>query len=261
MKIEVTNLSFSYGNHKVLEHVSFHADQGMFLSVLGPNGVGKSTLFKCLLGILRPNTGNIILDGQNIQKLTPKQLAEKIAYIPQLHHQDLPYTVLDMVLMGTAAGLRKFCSPGNTEVAEAEQALNRLGFLHLKDRSYAHISGGERQLVLIARALVQKARILVMDEPSSSLDFGNRIKVMQTMQALSKEDYLVIQSTHDPDQAFLYSDRIFALHEGQVLAYGTPSKVITPELISKLYNIEVEICSLHDDEIRFCLPANRKFYE
>ncbi len=254
MSIDVTNLCFSYGNHKVLQDISFHAENGSFLSVLGPNGVGKSTLFKCLLGILQPNSGEIILDGQNIRALSPKQLASKIAYIPQSHHPSFHYSVLEMVLMGTTARLGSFASPGCAEEDKAEQALKRLGIIHLKDRSFLQISGGEQQLTLIARALVQEARILVMDEPGASLDFGNCIRVMQTVQNLVGEGYLVIQSTHDPDQAFRHSDRILALLEGHILAYGKPHEVVTPELISKLYNIQVEVCSLRDDEIRVCIP-------
>ncbi len=255
MNLEVKNIQFSYGTQKVLHSVSFEAGHGTFLSVLGPNGVGKSTLFKCLLGIYSPSEGEILIDGENIQHFSPQQLAKKIAYIPQSHSPSFQYSVFEMVLMGITAQLGSFSSPGPAETAKAEAALDRLGITHLKDRSYTHISGGERQLVLIARALVQDARILIMDEPSSSLDFGNRIRIMQMVQSLVKEGYLVIQSTHDPDQAFLYSDHILALHEGQVLAYGTPAQVVTSELISKLYHVDVEVCSLHNDNIRICIPA------
>lgn len=255
MSLEVKDLHFSYGMQDVLHHISFRTEHGSFLSVLGPNGVGKSTLFKCLLGIYPPGKGEIYIDGENLQHFTPKQLARKIAYIPQSHHPSFPYSVFDMVLMGTASQIPSYAAPGSAQMTKADAVLERLGISHLKNRSYTMISGGERQLTLIARALVQDARILVMDEPSASLDFGNRIRVMQTMQSLAKEGYLVIQSTHDPDQAFLYSDYILALHEGQVLAYGTPSEVITSELISKLYHVNVDVCSLRNDTIRICLPS------
>lgn len=255
MNLEVKHIHFSYGNHKVLTDISFLAKSGMFLSVLGPNGVGKSTLFKCLLGICILDEGEILIDGQNIRSLTPKNRAQKIAYIPQLHEVYFSYSVFDMVLMGTTAGLSPFSSPGSLEYQKVENALSRLGILHLKDRDYAKISGGERQLVLIARALAQDAHILIMDEPSANLDFGNRIRVMQTIQSLTKEGYLIIQSTHDPEQAFFYSDQVLALLDGQVFAYGTPSNIITPELISRLYQVDVEICSLQNDSIRVCIPA------
>ena len=255
MNLEVKNLHFSYNMQEVLQNISFKAEQGTFLSVLGPNGVGKSTLFKCLLGIHAPGAGEILINSENIKNFSPKELARKIAYIPQSHNPSFHYSVFDMVLMGTTAQLGSFSSPGPEETAKVEAVLERLGISHLKNRSYTAISGGERQLTLIARALVQDARILVMDEPSASLDFGNRIRVMRTVQELAKEGYLIIQSTHDPDQAFLYSDRILALHEGQVLAFGPPAEVVTSELISKLYNVDVEVCSLRNDKIRICIPA------
>ena len=132
--------------------------------------------------------------------------------------------------------------------------MERLEITHLRDRGYGNISGGERQMVLIARAIAQQAKILIMDEPSANLDFGNKVRVMKAVKRLTKEGYTVIQSTHDPDQAFLYSDKILAMHDGQILAWGTPQEVMNRELISKLYNVDVDICSLKEDAIRVCVP-------
>lgn len=156
--------------------------------------------------------------------------------------------------MGTTAQTGRFASPGKKEIKLAEDAMERLEISHLRDRGYGNISGGERQLVLIARAIAQQAKVLVMDEPSANLDFGNKIRVMQTVKKLTTDGYSVIQSTHDPDQAFLYSDKILALHDGGVLAWGSPKEVMTSELISKLYHVNVEMCSLKEDEIRVCIP-------
>lgn len=254
MKLEVKNLSFSYGERKVLKDIDFVVECGELLSVLGPNGVGKSTLFRCMLGLLEPAQGEILIDGKSTGQMDARQLAEYIAYIPQSHNPAFNYTVLDMVLMGTTARLGNFCAPGVKQRQRAEAALERLGIKHLKDRGYANISGGERQLVLIARAMVQQARILVMDEPSANLDYGNRIRVMQTVKELVDEGYGVIQSTHDPDQAFLYSDKILALCDGQVLAWGAPGEIVCDSLISRLYGVDVEVCSLWEDQIRVCVP-------
>jgi iron complex transport system ATP-binding protein len=165
------------------------------------------------------------------------------------------YSVFDMVLMGTAAQLGKFSSPGAAQKRHAEEALEQLGICSLRDRGYRAISGGERQLVLIARAIAQKAKILVMDEPSSSLDFGNRIKVMQIIKDLTGSGYTVVQSTHDPDQAYTYSDKILALYDGAVAAWGTPQNTVCDSLISRLYGVDVEICSLHGDSVRVCIPT------
>lgn len=256
MSMTVENLCFSYGDREILKDINFSAEYGEFLSVLGPNGVGKSTLFRCMLGLAPPSKGGTSIDGRPISDMSASQLAQLIAYIPQSHNPVFNFSVFDMVLMGTTAQIGSFESPKKEQAAQVELALDRLGITHLKDRGYGNISGGERQLTLIARAIAQKAKILVMDEPSASLDFGNRIRVMQTVRALAKEGYAVIQSTHDPDQAYLYSDKILALHNGGVLAWGTPQETISGALASALYGVDIEVCSLHGDGIRVCVPAH-----
>ena len=252
MKVE--NLSFAYGDHAVLHEVSFSVEYGEFLSVLGPNGVGKSTLFRCMLGLLAPSSGLVQVDGRSVADLSARDLAHTIAYIPQSHNPVFNFSVYDMVLMGTTAQTGGFASPGKRQRALADQALSRLGIEHLADRGYGSISGGERQLVLIARAIAQQAKILMMDEPSANLDYGNRMRVMQTVQGLTRDGYTVIQTTHDPDQAYLYSDKILALQGGRVAAFGTPKETISSSLISALYGVDVEVCSMRDDAIRVCIP-------
>ena len=258
MGLLVKDLCFSYGTRSILDHVSFQLDYGQFLSVLGPNGVGKSTLFRCILGLLKPNHGDIRIDGTPTSKLNPAQLAQHIAYNPQSQHPSFNYSVFDMVLMGTTAQVHQLQTPGRTQIKRAEAAMETLGISELKQRGFEQISGGEQQLVLIARAIAQNARLLIMDEPSASLDFGNRIKVMQTVRSLIEDGYCVIQSTHDPEQAYMYSDNILALHSGKVLAWGKPAQTVTAPVISKLYSIDVEVCSLRNDDIRVCVPADGK---
>ena len=254
--MHVKDLRFAYGDHEVLGGISFDTEYGQFISVLGPNGVGKSTLFRCLLGLSTPTGGEVTVDGEKISHLSPAQLARKMAYIPQSHHPLFNFSVLDMVLMGTTSQLGRFAAPGKTQEKMAMAALERMGIMHLKDRGCSHISGGERQLVLMARAIAQQAKILVMDEPSANLDFGNKLRVMKTVKGLTADGYTIIQSTHDPEQAYLYSDKILAIHGGKVLSWGTPQEVMTESLISTLYNVDVEVCSMHDDRIRVCVPAN-----
>lgn len=254
MSMKIENLKFSYGEHEVLKSIDFTAEYGEFLSVLGPNGAGKSTLFRCMLGILKPLEGHIEIDGKKIEEIGEAELAKKMAYIPQSHSPVFNFTVKDMVLMGTTAQIGRFSSPGKKEMKIAEDAMERLAISHLRDRGYGNISGGERQMVLIARAIAQQAKILIMDEPSANLDFGNKVRVMNAVKNLTKEGYAVIQSTHDPDQAFLYSDKILAIREGQILAWGSPKDVMNKELISRLYQVDVEMCSLKEDKIRVCVP-------
>ena len=254
--MNVENLSFSYGEREVLHDVTFKVEYGEFLSVLGPNGVGKSTLFRCMLGLLTPSSGAAYVDGQKVAGLSTRLLAEKIAYIPQSHSPVFNFSVYDMVLMGTTAQTGSFASPGKRQRSLANKALDRLGIFHLKDRGYGSLSGGERQLVLIARAIAQQAKVLVMDEPSAALDFGNRMRVMRTVQGLTHDGYAVIQSTHDPEQAYMYSDKILALHGGKVAAFGTPQDTMDASLISALYGEEVEVCSMREDTIRVCVPKH-----
>lgn len=252
--VEVKDLTFSYGSAEVLNHVSFTAEKGELLSVLGPNGVGKSTLFRCMLGLLTPQQGQILIEGDYVSHLSPGALARRIAYIPQSHDPVFHYSVFDMVLMGTTAQTGLFSSPKKEQMALVEEALAKLGLSSLAQRSYRTLSGGERQLVLIARAMVQKAKVLLMDEPSASLDFGNRILVMNRVRELCKEGYCVIQTTHDPEQAYLYSDKILALHKGTVLAHDRPRDIFDEKLISTLYGVEVEICDMKNSVLRVCIP-------
>ena len=256
MSLNVKDVCFSYGTHNVLKNVSFSAEYGEFMSVLGPNGVGKSTLFRCLLGLLTPSEGCVTISGRNIQSMSAAELSRSMAYIPQSHNPAFNFSVLDMVLMGTTSQVGRFSVPGKAQIELAEAALERLEIAHLRDRGCAQISGGERQLVLIARAIAQQAKILVMDEPSANLDFGNKLRVMRTVKSLTEDGYSVIQSTHDPDQAYLYSDKILALYDGRVLAWGTPQHTISSSLISTLYGVDVEVCSMRGDDIRICVPSH-----
>lgn len=255
MKLKVEHLSLAFGTKEILKDVSFEAREGEFLSILGPNGAGKSTLFRCILNLLRPDAGSVTADGRPVAQMTAREMAQCIAYIPQFHSPAFSYSVMDMVLMGTAAQLGAMQSPGKAQREAAQAALERMRIAHLAQQPYDFCSGGEKQLCLIARAIAQRAKILIMDEPSASLDFGNRIRVMQTARELAAEGYAVVQTTHDPEQAYYYSDSILALHDGRVLAWGPPQTVMERGLMSALYGMEVEVHSLHGDAVRVCLPA------
>lgn len=256
MRMKVEDLHFSYGSHEVLKGVTFGVETSGFISLLGPNGAGKSTLFRCMLGLLEPSSGSIHICGRNIRNMPVAKLSRRVAYIPQSHTPVFNFSVFDMVLMGTTAQLPRFSSPGKAQKELAEAAMERMGIAHLRNRGCSNISGGERQLALIARAMVQQAKILVMDEPSASLDYGNKLRVMETVKSLTQDGYSVIQSTHDPDQAYLYSDQILALYDGKILASGTPQETISSNLISTLYGVDVEVCSMHRDDVRVCVPAH-----
>ena len=256
MSIEVQALSFAYGEQQVLRDVSFTAETGQFLSVLGPNGVGKSTLFRCILGLLRGYRGSIRVNGADTRHLKAAQLAKLIAYIPQSHYPSFNYSVFDMVLMGTTAKVSFLGGPKAQQRREAEEALDRVGIAHLADKGYTNISGGERQLVLIARALAQEAKVLILDEPTANLDYGNQLRVMEQVRTLTESGYTVIQSTHNPEQAFLFSHSVVAMKGGGILAMGSPSQVVTEELMEELYGADIRVCSLFADKVRVCIPKS-----
>lgn len=256
MMIDVQNLSFSYGKQPVIDGISFDIEKGTVVSLLGPNGVGKSTLFKCVLGILDSYHGEIFLGGENIRSFSPKALSKKIAYVPQSHYPAFQYTVFDMVLMGTSSQVSAFSSPGKKQQQIAQEALERLSISHLIHRDFMRLSGGERQLVLIARALAQQAPILMMDEPTANLDYGNQMHVLGCIQSLAKEGYTIIQSTHHPEQSFMFSDQIIAMLHGNLIAKGTPKEVIQSDVIKRLYHIDTKIESLYQDHFRVCLPVS-----
>ena len=254
MSIEVKNLNFSYGQRQVLFDVSFSMEKGEFLSILGPNGVGKSTLFRCILGLLPGYTGQVLIDGRDSRSFSVREAARHIAYIPQSSTPVFNYSAFDIVLMGRTSALGTFRAPGKEDLEKAHWAMDKIGISHLASRCFHRLSGGERQLVLIARALVQDAPVLMLDEPTANLDFGNQIRVLTQVRELSREGYTVIQTTHHPEQSYMFSDRILALQNGRILTEGPPSQVLTQENVAELYGIAVEVLSLYDDKIRVCIP-------
>ena len=239
--IRVEKLCFSYGARQVLRDVSFKTEKGDFLTVLGPNGVGKSTLFRCVLGILKGYSGVICADGRDIRTLSRRQMAGVMSYIPQKHGTAFAYSVLDTVLMGTTHKLGTFSSPKTKQVEQAQTALAQVGISDLEERKFTELSGGEQQMVMIARALSQQAGLLMMDEPTASLDYGNREKILSLLRDLTGQGYTVILSSHDPQHALSYSNKVLALKDGQVEAFGKTSDVLTSELLQKLYGIHAVI--------------------
>ena len=244
MAIDVRTLSFSYGGAPVLQNVSFSARGGEVIALLGPNGVGKSTLFRCLLGFLKPQRGEVRIDGKALSDFSRRALAREIAYIPQSYSPTFNYTVRESVLMGVTAKLGALESPTAEQQVLVMRTLSQLGIAHLAERGSRKISGGERQLMLIARALVQNARVLIMDEPTANLDYGNSYHVMERVAQLGKDGYTVIFSSHDPNQAFRHATRVLALKDGSILADGPSAQVLTEPVLSTLYGIPVAVRSV-----------------
>lgn len=238
MNLKVKGLRFSYpGGKEILKGVSFDVPHGSFMSVLGPNGVGKSTLFRCLLGSLGNYQGSILVNGDDIRALSSRQRARRIAYIPQTHSPAFGYTVLDTVLMATTHQLSAFGCPQKDQLGLASAALERMGVYHLAERNFARLSGGEQQLVLAARAIAQQSKLIIMDEPTSSLDYGNQHRVLEQVRNLTKDGYTILLSTHNPQHALTFADSVLALSGGRVIAMGAADQMLTPELMFQLYGI------------------------
>jgi len=253
--LSADNLAFGYHGKPVGSGVSIDIRAGEVLCLLGPNGGGKTTLMKTLLGLLPPLAGAVRLDSEDVAAWPRKRLARVVGYVPQAHAAFFPFAVSDIVLMGRSAHVGLFAAPSRHDRAVAALALETLGIGHLRDRIYTEISGGERQLVLIARALAQEPRILVMDEPTASLDFGNQLRVLGRIAALAAAGMAVVLSTHDPDHVFLCGDRVALLHGGRLEAIGAPEAVITAAALKRVYGVDVQVVELPDHATRICVPA------
>jgi iron complex transport system ATP-binding protein len=250
-------LAFGYGARTVGRGVDLDVHAGEVLCLLGPNGSGKTTLFKTLLGLLPVQSGEILLDGRALKELTRGEIARRIAYVPQAHIAHFPFRVVDMVVMGRTAHLGVFSTPTRSDRDKALEALAVLGIENLADREYTRISGGQRQLALVARALAQDAPAVVMDEPTASLDFGNQVTVLAQVRQLAARGLTVLLSTHDPDHAFSIGNRVALLHEGRLLDQGKPEAVLTASRLESVYGVGVTVEQLATGQT-VCAPTYRR---
>lgn len=257
MILEVKHAVCGYGKQTVVEDISLKVTGGEILCLLGPNGVGKTTFFKTILGFLKLQDGEILLNGKNIAHCPKNRLAQIIGYVPQAHTPPFPFRVLEVVIMGRTPHIGKFSSPSKKDEEIAAGILERLQILHLKDKVYTEISGGERQLVLIARALAQQPEILIMDEPVSNLDYGNQIRVLRQINELSKEGLGVIMTSHFPNHAFLCSTKVALMQKGRNFKAGKADEIITEENLKSAYGIRVKIVDTQvgsHNILKSCIP-------
>jgi len=240
--VRVNNISFSYGLDFKLKDVSLSVDRGDVVVLLGPNGCGKTTLLKCINALLRPDEGTVCIDGRDAFKMDRNDLAQLVGYVPQVHSPPFPYTVIDVVLMGRVSRLGIFQQPSRRDYAKTEEALALVGLSRLKDRPYTQISGGERQLALIARAIAQEPKVLLLDEPTAHLDFKNQLMILRMVKRVAKDKGLgVVMSLHDPNHALLFSDYVALMGDGVVTAFGRPDEVVTAANIKNVYGMEIEV--------------------
>lgn len=250
--LEFKDVAIGYKNGKeekrVLSHLSFGLEKGELLCILGANGVGKTTLYRTILGFLPILEGNIFIEGKNKKNYTRKELARQIAYVPQYHIPPFPYVVKDVVLMGRGIHISEFSKPSKKDIACVNQIMEKLGIYHLKDCVYTEISGGERQLVLIARALAQETSFLLMDEPASNLDYGNQMKLLEEMKALAKEGIGVCYSSHHPEHAMLNDSNILALLPNNQYKKGT-CDILDSDLLYQMYGVDAEVLEVKHKKV------------
>lgn len=258
MLFETKMLRGGYGNGDICKGIDCTVDSGEILSVLGPNGCGKTTFFRLVLGFLSPTGGGIFIDGRSSVTFTKQELARLVAYIPQHHNPIFSYTAMEIITMGRASHFSAFESPRPIDRREAFTAMEKLQILPLANKSYTSLSGGQRQLVLIARAICQDARIFVMDEPGASLDYANHQLLMDVVSDLAKEGYGIIMSTHSPEHPFSIAHKALLMKDGKTEAFGSPETAITSGVLERVYGIEMDVVSVTDRYGRkrtLCVPV------
>ncbi len=238
-KLEARGLSFGYDGTPVGEGVDLDLTGGEVVCLLGPNGGGKTTLFRTLLGVLPPIAGEVRVAERPLSRWPRRERARLLGWVPQAHAGLFAFTVEEVVLMGRAARHGRYTAPSRRDHDVARAALERLGIGRLAERVYTQISGGERQLTLIARALAQEAGILILDEPTASLDFGNQLRVLGEIRRLRDDDIGILMSTHQPEHALEVADRIALLEGGRIVAQGPPHETATPERLAHLYRADL----------------------
>lgn len=253
MTIEGRDLAIGYPDRLVGTGLNVRLAQGEVLALLGPNGGGKTTLLKTLLGLIPPRGGDVRVTDKPLDRLAARERARIIGYVPQVHHGTFAFTVENVVLMGRTAHGSLFAAPTARDRAVGLAALERFGIGGLAHRAYTEISGGERQLVLLARALAQEPRFIVLDEPTASLDFGNQGKVMREIRALADGGLGVLFTTHDPNHAMRAATRAYLLRDGACLADGPAADVLRQEKLEELYRAPVQVMRA-DGQVAF-LPG------
>ncbi len=242
MRLVVQNVSFAYDSVDALSNTSFEANEGQIVGIIGPNGSGKTTMLKCINRVLRPKIGTVFIDGKDLKALPRKKIAQEVGVVPQNNEIRFPFSVIDVVMMGRAPALKTFERETNDDVAIVKEAMRRTNVIDLADREIDQVSGGERQRVIIARALAQVPKVLLLDEPTLHLDVNHQLEVLDLVKDLTRQEHLiVIMVSHDLDLAARYSDRLIMLSNGNIKAAGEVESVLTPDNLDAVFGIKAYV--------------------
>ena len=252
MSITIDRLQFSYGPRRILHDVCVEVAPSETLAVLGPNGSGKTTLLNIIAGLLPPSSGTVLYDGKPFHELGIRRLAQLVGYVPQSIVPAFDYSVTEYVVTGCAPRIGTFSRPDQKHYDSAARAIERMGIAHLAEKSYSQISGGERQQVSIARVLAQSPAYILMDEPTSNLDYGNQARVLRTIKELAGHGFGVVFTTHNPDQALLIGGKTAIIDRSGRLTTGYSRELISEALLSELFGITLRIAKPVDPGRRVC---------
>lgn len=238
--VNVNNVTFGYNSTRILQDVSVDIDRSSFVSIVGPNGAGKSTLLKCVNKILKPESGDILVDKNNIHEMKRMEVARNVAYVPQSSNRIFPTTVFETVMMGRRPHLGWFSNEDDKE--KVWQVLEEMGLDDLALRNFDELSGGQQQKILIARALAQETGVILLDEPTSNLDIWHQLDVMENVRSLvNNKNVTALMVVHDLNMASKYSDWILMMKNGKIVSAGNPASVLTCDNIEHVYGVEAHV--------------------
>ncbi len=257
MKIEVRNLSFTYRNGRMIfENISFDIEPGKIICILGPNGAGKSTLLNCIANMLVPVAGEVLIDGLSTRRMQLREVARAISYVPQIVIPAFDFSVLEYVVTGCAPRMGTFERPKAEHYEIAWQAIRLLRIEHLAEKPYTEISGGERQQVCIARAIAQQPAVILLDEPTAHLDYGNQIKVLKTISDLADRGYGIVMTTHNPDHVLLLNAQIGVINRQGQMTFGDCGEIMREDFLQNLYDTDLRILSIEELNRNICAVPN-----
>lgn len=251
------DLAGGYHGKSVIRGFDLSVKSGSAVCILGPNGVGKTTMLRTLLGTLPPLAGSVTVDGKDYRLMSQRERARHISYVPQAHASPFAFRVIDVVSLGRIASMGILSSPGKEDIREADRILSELGIDNLRERTFTELSGGERQMVMIARALVQRSEFMILDEPTSSLDYGNQVRVLKTLKHLRLSGYGIIMTTHFPNHAFWCDAQVILMNRNGRILSGQAADIITERNMIEAYNARVRIFEVEDGgkTIKICEPV------